>query len=343
LGLNYKLLPQITRAGQWFLASGIQEPSGGFARYYRTDVQHNAAISTEITGYGVSALVYLHSLTHDERYLETAENAARFLTAQALDPIAFEIEPAAFSFFFDCGIVARGLLAAWRATGIEEFLGAAATLGRAMERDFAAPSGEFHPAVSLPDKRPVECDPLRWSKNPGCYQLKSAMAWHDLAEATGDEGFREPYERVLEYSLRTCGDFLPGSPDRTKVVDRLHAYLYFMEGLLPCAAEARCAAALREGIERVAGLLREIAPEFERSDVYAQLLRLRLFAAPLDRAAARCEAARLTEFQSDAGGFYFGRKHGEFLPYINPWSTGFAVQSLAMWNDAHPPLRHLLI
>ena len=59
----------------------------------------------------------------------------------------------------------------------------------------------------------------------------------------------------------------------------------------------------------------------------------------LDRDRARFEAERLAEFQSAetdpqvAGGFWFGRKGEEMLPFINPVSTGFGLQALAMWND----------
>ena len=114
----------------------------------------------------------------------------------------------------------------------------------------------------------------------GCYQLKSAMAWWDLFEVTGDERFRAPYEQVLETSLATYRDFLPGHPERHKVMDRLHAFSYFLEGLLPRASfDPRCAAALADGIDMVAHHLRDIAPEFARSDVFAQLLRARLYAA----------------------------------------------------------------
>ncbi len=63
-------------------------------------------------------------------------------------------------------------------------------------------------------------------------------------EATGDARFREPYERRSTWSLRTWASFLPGHPEREQVMDRLHAFLYFLEGLLPRAGEPRCAAAL---------------------------------------------------------------------------------------------------
>jgi hypothetical protein len=349
------------RTGEWFLRSGIQQPNGGVSRYYLADACRNLPASTEITGYAASALVYLHSVTHDARYLPRALSAARYLT-RAWDPAAeampFELAPAGFAYFFDCGIVVRGLLAVWRATGEQEFLDAAVAVGDSMARDFASSAGDFHPILALPSKTPVARDPLRWSRTATCYQLKSAMAWWDLFEATGETRFTEPYERVLAASLRTYADFLPGHAERPKVMDRLHAFCYFLEGLLPRAAEARCAAALRDGIGRAACHLRAIAPEFERSDVYAQLLRARLYAdwlgaVPLDRPAAESEAAQLASFQAaDAdprinGGYWFGRKRAEPLPFINPVSAAFATQALELWEtsraggaQAH---RHLLI
>jgi hypothetical protein len=356
----------LSRAGEWFLRSGIQEPNGGVARYYRTDLERNHRVSAEITGYAASTFAYLHSVTGDERHLDRAVSAARFLARTAWDAAShtmpFEMDPPALTYFFDCGIVVRGLLSVWRATGEQEFLDVAAALGQSMAHDFASPDGDFHPVLSLPDKRPLQRDAGRWSRCPGCYQLKSAMAWWDLRGATGDAQFHEPYERVLEHSLRTCGGFLPGHPDRARVVDRLHAFLYFLEGLLPRAGAAGvpgpCAAVIREGIGRIAHHLREIAPEFERSDVYAQLLRMRLYAdwagvLPLDHRAAQLEAETLAGFQATGpdpridGGFCFGRKAGAWLPYLNPVSAAFALQTLELWDECRAgearPSRHLLI
>jgi uncharacterized protein YyaL (SSP411 family) len=335
------LLQSIARAGEWFLASGIQEPSGGVARYYRTDLERNAPVSTEITGYTASALVWLHSLTGDTRYLDRARTAARFLadtwnTAGGAMP--FELTTPAFSYFFDSGIIVRGLLAVWRLTGDPALLDAAAGIGRHMAADHAAADG-FHPILSLPAKQPIDRDPLRWSASTGCYQLKSAMAWLELACATSDAGFREHYDRVLDASLGSYTGFLPGHADRLRVMDRLHAFSYFLEGLLPVASDGRCRAALLDGIGRLAHHLHAISPDFERSDVYAQLLRVRILAdrigaVPLDRAAAEQEAARLIEFQANDGGWNFGFQSGEWLPYRNPVSTAFAIQALALWDGA---------
>lgn len=343
------MLPSISRAGEWFLNSGIQEPSGGVARYYRTDLARNAPVSTEITGYAASALVCLHRLTGQAAYLDRARAAARFLADtwnSSAGVMPFELGTPGFSYFFDSGIIIRGLLTVWRATGEAALLEAAAGIGRHMLADHGSADG-FHPILALPAKEPLPRDPLRWSASTGCYQLKSAMGWLELACATSAPAFREGYERVLEQSLAGYATFLPGHPERVPVMDRLHAFSYFLEGLLPSGDDPRCRPALCDGIQRLAGHLREIAPEFERSDVYAQLLRVRLFAdrqgfVPLDRDAAEHEASRLTEFQAEDGGWNFGRRAGEWLPYRNPVSTAFALQALAMWHGAPAGIADLI-
>jgi len=317
------------------------------SRYYRADLERHLPVSTEITGYTLSALLWLHDRTGEPAYLDRARAAARFL-CQTWDghamPFETELGPdGRFTYFFDNGIIVRGFLAAWRVTNGQEFLDVAVSLGRAMATDFAGHDGDYHPILTLPDKQPLPRDASRWSRDAGCYQLKSAMAWWDLAEATGEAHFRQLYEHVLEAALRNYGAFLPGHPDRLKVVDRLHAFLYFLEGLLPRAGEKRCSAALCHGIQRASQIVEETAADFERSDVYAQLLRIRVYAdwaaaTPLDTAAAHREAGRLAGFQTNsgdprvAGGFSFGRKAGEWLPYVNPVSTAFALQALALWD-----------
>lgn len=353
----------IFRASGWLLRSGIQGPEGGVARYYRSDLEKYHPISTEITGYVISTLLYLHAVTGENEYFEPALAAARFLTQRAWDGAAlpFELEPTPeghLAYFFDSGIVVRGLLSAWQATGDPEFLQTAAAVGTAMAADFASRNGGIHPILRLPEKEPLDYDPSRWSRSPGCYQLKAALAWWSLFEATGDPQFRAAYERVLASSLRTYGSFLPDDPDPRKIVDRMHAFLYFLEGLLPSAREKICAAALCWGIEHAGRQIEATAPTFERCDVYAQLLRLRIYAheagaVPLNVAAARREAAILEGFQAASpdpridGGFFFGRREGEWLPYINPVSTAFAVQALLLWekypNGGLAMQPHLLI
>jgi len=327
------------------LRSGIHESSGGVARYFRTDTNRNAAVSTEITGYAVSALAYLHSVTRAENegseYLDAARRAALYLTNDAWDAGShtFPFEPRSPSaYFFDVGIIARGLMAAWRATGDEAFRARAKEAALSLAFDFMG-DGCFYPVITLPEKQPLEQEP-RWSRKPGCYQLKSALAWLDDDEPQG----RRLFDEVLKYSLATHGSFLAEEQDREKQMDRLHAYCYFLEALLFVSEQDTAKQALRWGIDRVAELLREIAPEFERSDVCAQLLRVRLAAhysgvVAVDEGAAQEEATRAASYQVQSpdprldGGYWFGRKRGEMLPFMNPVSTAFCMQALEMWEQ----------
>jgi len=303
------------------------------ARYYRSDERRNAPVSNEITGYAAAALSFLGDL-------DAASRAAQFLRDRAWSASTntFPFEPdSALAYFFDIGIIVRGLLAVSRATGEESFRERAREAGLSLAFDFMG-DGAFHPVIRLPEKQPLAYEP-RWSRSPGCYQLKSALAWTEI----GEKSAARLYEAALQQSLATHHHFLQ-DPDREKLMDRLHAYCYFLEGLLAAADREPVRAALASGIERVATLLRDIAPQFERSDVCAQLLRLRLIAhhsagLPLDETAAGEEARRILSYQSPAGdphlrgGFWFGKKGDAMLPYMNPVSTAFAAQALALWQD----------
>jgi hypothetical protein len=341
----------IQAAGGWFLHSGIQEASGGVARYYRSDLGQNARVSTEITGYAVSTFLFLYARTGGgPAYLDAALRAARFLTRVAwnakLGTFPFELAnntaAPAFAYFFDCGIIVRGLLCAWRVAHETEFRDIAIAAGRAMLTDFPGHDG-IQPILALPDKRQLAWEP-RWSASPGCYQLKSAMAWHELFEVTGESAFLRGYEAALQAALENDRAFLAVDSDPQRIMDRLHAYAYFLEGLLPVLDRPACAQVFRDGVDRASRLLREIAPDFARSDVYAQLLRARLVGVacgvpPLDETAAAHEAEQAASFQiaSDdprvSGGFLFGRKQGAALPFVNPVSTAFCLQALAWWDD----------
>jgi len=341
----------LERAGRWFLESGIQEEHGGVARYYRIDLGRNNRISTEITGYSVSALVYLHQQTGEQKFLDAAIRAGRFLTGSAWDPtrqvFPFEWPPTATPeenrvYFFDGGIIIRGLLSLWRATQDQQYLICAADCGDGMARVHEH-AGEYAPILQLPDLNPLPYGGS-WSNNPGCYQLKSALAWRQLWEATGEPRFAQCFETALARALANDASFLPGTPERQRIMDRLHAYSYFLEALLSVADRPECLEALRAGIGKVAFYLRDVAPEFARSDVYGQLLRVRLFAdaqgaVPLDAAQAAEEAAAMGAFQLTStdkrldGGFCFGRRNGALTPHANPVSTAFCLQALAMWRQ----------
>ena len=320
----------LARAGRWLLDSGIQEPSGGVARFYRSEIGRNKPVSAEITGYATSALVYLFRITADEEFLERARKTARFLIDSLLGPVLstfpFEYpspspESRHHAYFFDCGIIIRGLLAVWRHTGEEQLLDIARAAAHGMIADFRS-GGDYHPIIDLPSKEPLPRTE-QWSRAPGCYQLKASLAWWDVADATGDNALRDAYLDMMNSALLTHAGYLPGTGDRNHVMDRLHPYCYFLEGLTPLLDRVECAKVYMQGIYSVSRYLREIAPSFARSDVYAQLLRARICGAPaigINVTAAAEEAAALAGFQAVSedpridGGFFFGRRAARCRP-----------------------------
>lgn len=341
----------LARAGQWYLRSGIQEPSGGVSRYYRAEFGKNLPVSTEITGYASKAFLFFFRTTGDSEYLDAANRAIHFLIDQAWDS-ALQIfpyehpSPSAESkhlaYFFDCGIIIRGLIAIWKETCEDRLIDFAGQAARGMSTFWSG--RDYHPILTLPDKKPL-LRTAQWSASPGCYQAKSALAWWELAEITGDEKLRQAYLDVIESGRHTFRGFLAGADERLKVMDRLHALSYFLEALSPLidsnSADSECVKVYREALTEAARWLRDLAPEFVRSDVYAQILRARVRAShviPLDRAAAQEEAAALVTFQAKSsdpridGGFLFGKRGEEFSPHVNPVSTVFAVQALEMWR-----------
>jgi len=339
------------RAARWFLDSGIQESGGGVARYYIASEGRNALVSTEITGYSVSSFLHLAEVLQEPDLRKAACHAANFLVsawdedAQAM-PFEWSSDgrdfPERHSYFFDCGIIVRGLLRLWRETGAVMYLERAMQIGESMRRDFMNAS-DIHPIIMLPGKKPVPRD-QRWSRSPGCYQLKSALAWRELLDATGQLRFEQAYDRALGYTMRNHAQFPFLEGDGPRVMDRLHAYCYFLEGLLPALEKPGVEAALREGITLTAQLLRRLRSHFERSDVVAQLLRLRLFSAaldvlPLDQQAAAEEASWIVlhQYQSSDeklnGAFCFGVREGQRLPFANPVSTAFCAQAISLWQE----------
>jgi hypothetical protein len=329
----------VEHAGCWFLHSGIQAASGGVARYYQADSETYRAVSSEITGYAASALLYFHARTGHAGFLDGGLRAARFLAHEAWDGngSVYPFEPGSDrAYFFDTGIIARGLLAAWRASGEAVFLERARQAALSLAFDFLG-EGCFYPVIALPEKQPLPEEP-RWSRRPGCYQLKAALVWRDL----DDPHAARMFETALAHALAGHERFLDGEPE--SLMDRLHAYCYFLEALLFAGERREARAALESGLARAADLLRRHAPEFERSDVNAQLLRVRLIAhhldlLALDEEAAHQEAERAASYFAGGGdprvrgGFWFGAKHGRILPFSNPVSTAFCAQALALWQD----------
>jgi hypothetical protein len=338
---------------RWLITSGIQSESGGVARYYLADDRRYRNTSTVNTGYFISALLKTNE-SGEKELLDHAVKAGRFLVEQAFDAnlelFCSEVgdagEPAAREArFFDCCIAARALLHLWQATSDPQFLDRAERCGVALRTRMSRVDGSFFPLLDLKSGEP-SAGTDSWSVEAEVYQLKSSLAFLELSEATGNREFDTSMQLMLNWCLKTHEGFVRGDDNPENIMDRLHAYCYFLEGLLPVATEdMKASHALQHGVLDVENFMREVTASYQRCDVVAQLLRLRLYAdrigiMELDFAEAEKEALALEQFQHQStdpkidGGFAFARRRGELTPHVNPATTAVAIQALAMWEQA---------
>jgi hypothetical protein len=338
---------------RWLITSGIQDESGGVSRYYVADDRRYQNTSTVNTGYYVSALLKANE-GGEKELLEHAVKSGRFLVEKAFDANLelFRVEVGADgegstreARFFDCCIAARALLHLWQATSDPVFLDRAERCGIAMRTRMSRVDGSFFPLLDLKSGEP-RAGTDSWSVEAEVYQLKSSLAFLELSDATGNREFDTSTQLMLNWCLKTHEGFVRGDDAPEDIMGRLHAYCYFLEGLLPVAAEVMKAShALQHGLLDVENLMREVAASYQRCDVVAQLLRLRLYAdrigaMELDFAEAEKEAQTLEQFQHQStdpkidGGFAFARRNGQLTPHVNPASTALAIQALAMWEQA---------
>ncbi len=340
-------------AFRWLLTSGIQDEQGGVARFYRSDTREYQGISPEITAYYISTLAK-SEIDDDGAILERALKSGRFLMENVFDHSS-ELFPYELSdpknpsaqqaFFFDCGIIVRSLLHLWQVTNEPGLLDCAERSGVALQTRLSRVDGSFFPIYDLSTGEALS-GTGNWSLKAEVYQLKVGLSFLELMEATGNREFESSMRSLLHWSLKRHEGFLPGDEDPEAIMDRMHAYCYFLEGLLPVAAEDMAASqALQHGILRVENLMDDLSRDYERCDVVAQTLRLRLYAdrmgmMELDFPRAESEAAALEGFQLQStdpnvdGGFAYARRGGQLTPELSPSTTAFAIQALNMWEQA---------
>ncbi len=350
--LNLPMDSCIHSAWQWLSRSGIQNASGGVARFYGADSQEYRDVSTQSTAFFISTFLRLGDYPEGSPPAE-ALHAGGFLLDRAFhrskELFAHEVyvednSPSACAYFLGCSIIIRSLVDLWKATKEPAYLECAERCGFALQNRMSRMDGSFFPVYDFARDMPID-EGETWSTQAEVYQLKASFALQELTEATGLYEFAAMSDPLRRWCLKRHEGFVPDFGDPQERMSRLHAYCYFLEGLLQEAShDAECSRALQWGILRVETLIEEIGPEFQHSDVLAQLLRLRFYAdtfgvLEIDRATVESEVAALIEFQQQStddtvdGGFAFARRGTELVHHINPVSTVLALQALTMWES----------
>lgn len=370
---------QAARAAErWILDSAVQVRAGklrgAFNAWYDLETGGFQYVYPEITGYGITNLLYFNSLEHDRKLVARAELAGDWVIRRAMHPCG-GIRPRdhydrreralVFSFerqlvvTFDSGMVLFGLTNLFEATGKKGYLAAARRVGDFIARKAQRRDGSLY-ACFNPVSRTWIDKPDKWSTQSGSYHAKVAMGLLHLARLTGERLYRDSAVGVCEWSLKTqkpSGRFVSW---RTENATHQHPHLYSAEGLIWAGLELERPDFISAAVRAVEWSLSEqdqtgglpcavgdrgLRNPHQRSDTLAQCLRLAAIFRARGLAPKTWEPKlaklekRLLSLQRlsrpHAGAFRYGEEmSGERREHLNYWCTAFAQQALRMREDA---------
>jgi len=366
----------IDDAKKWLLFSGIQNLDssssafGAFSAWYDGNNKRYSFAYSEITGYGISTLLYLYKLKPDFLLIERAKLAADWLMSTAWDSkyggFRCRYDHSTNSFnervcSFDAGMVLPALVNLYRETKDTKYLKGAMQTADWLVKTMQKEDGSFYVRI-LTDSGEFIDKPEKWSTQSGSYHAKISIGLSYLFNVTKKAAYRESAVKICNWSLNLQfpdGRFIT---NRQSNETHLHPHCYSAEGLLVTGTILRkkryvdsAASALRF-IQchqlRSGGIPRTYVngkPSTDESvDILSQAIRLWIL---LSRAKRRLEGKsalakaieRLASFASprgdshSKGGFTYGHTdEGVYADHVSSWGTMFAIQALGVYMRKRP-------
>lgn len=357
-------------AAKWVLESGIQnvsgdvKTSGGFNGWFDVNSGSYPFIYSEITGYGMSSLIYLKGAYNSDVFLERAKLAAKWIINNAITPEGGVLTKYYYArgaaddgykfenrnvFAFDAGVVLYGLCNVALETNDEDTKKNCHKIAEFLVNNMLKKNGEFHAAWNLKSNEPLN-DESKWSTRSGSYHAKIALGMIKMHEMTGESVYEKAAEAVCEAAVKSQkedGRFVTHGNST-----HLHPHCYSAEGLLYAGKKLGRKDFLESSLKATEWALRAQKENggipflfengfvhYERTDVLAQVLRLgsvfmaeRLLAAShnMDRLRNRLAGFQVNEGQQ-AGGIEFGYDFdGIRKSHLNSWCTMFSMQAFRM-------------
>lgn len=344
---------------KWLLKSGIQSEDGGFYAWQDVDSETHSYLYSEITGYAITIMCFLHSITKDPVFMTGARHAAQWILQNALHPEGGVLTRSyvnnpddhyAFErgniYSFDSAMAAFGMLKLYRITADEEYLACAEKIINFLNSRMLKPEGGYYPIFDTKKGQPYE-DMNKWSTQSGSFHCKLALCLCELSGIKKEVSYMESASRLIKSSLGNFyknGRFITNMADNTS---HLHPYSYTLEGMLYYTRLSkdgshedtiRSAFSWMAGLQekdggfptQVSGDKKRIIP-YQRCDIQAQVLRLSYFMkSDIDREMLVERFLGLQNMEGDyKGGFLFGfDEKGSFLNHCNAWCSMFALQAL---------------
>ena len=258
---------EATGLAKWILYSGIQKErgdsgiqpdhqSGGFYSWYNMQKQTYPFVYSEITGYGITTLLFLKQFSADSKsditefnelssfLCEKAKNAADWIITHALDmsggvytrQYTDSSESEQFYSFtrgnilaFDTGMVLFGMASLYEQTKDQRYRSACVKMADFLislqKRD-----GSLYAYYNPETKEKFDIED-KWSNQSGSYHAKTGMGLWATFAITGDECYKESAIRLCDYALtnqKPEGRFVTSRKDHST---HQHPHSYAAEGL----------------------------------------------------------------------------------------------------------------
>ncbi|MCK5450137.1 MAG: glycoside hydrolase family 88 protein [Candidatus Omnitrophica bacterium] len=366
----------ITMAKKWVMDSGIQNDKGynrgGFNSWFDLETEEYPYVYSEITGYGITTLLFLHRF-FTGNFVERSVLAADWLLVNALHECGGvktrqyqhdmeESESYSFEsgniYAFDNGMVLYGLVNLYKECGEKKYLEFAKKIADFLIRTMQKEDGLFYASYN-PETEEKEDVFLKWSSQSGSYHAKLALGFTDLFDVTKDDVYKDAVMKLCYASLKfqdSNGRFITSHEDEST---HLHPHAYSAEGLLYAgiyfgneefilSAEKAVVWALNNQ-RQDGGIPKKYNNgnfvELYRTDILSQILRLALVLQKLGRLDKKYVQSikklreKLITFQysgddSQSGGFYYGfTLDGAKKKHINSWCSMFALQALILYES----------
>lgn len=353
-------------AKNWLLDSGIQnlkgEHKGAFNSWFNINTKGYPYAYSEITGYGITTLLHLHSINKEEIFLERAKLAADWLINKATHKSggilcryfydkeefmgSFENEEI---FLFDVGMVLNGITNLHDITKDEKYLTYSKNLADFILK-MQKKDGSFYAVYNGKDESKID-DGEKWSTQSGAFHNKLSIGLLKLYDITKDEKYKESAINICDCSLKFLqedGRIITFS----KTGDSLfHPHCYATEGLYVAGKylnnekylefSKKATEYLFNNQKENGGIPQMFKDgqfiEHERSDILAQTLRIGILHS-IEKEKLDKLKNKLLEFQNlneeQKGGFRYGfDDQGNKYEHLNSWCTMFALQALTLYEE----------
>lgn len=362
---------QIKDLENWIINSGIQNTQGekkhlgGFNSWFNLDFQEYPFIYTEITGYGITLLLFLYELDQNKIFLQKAQLAGDWIINCALHSSGGVYTRSYYQndllnndysfengnlYTFDTGMVLFGILKLYKFTKNEIYLEISKRMVDfilKMQKD----NGGFFSFYNPKNNQKYDNDD-KWSNQSGAYQSKILMGLYDFYEISHDEKIKLLIIKSCEFALQfqeLDGRFITQRKNGSSL---LHPHCYAVEGLFYCGLKMNEQKFIDSAIKGIQwsfsnqmenGGIPQLFHEgsfikFERTDILAQVLRMGLFINHHSKKEIIIKEKlerlrnRILEFQNKdeihKGGIKYGYENdGSLHNHVNSWCSFFSLQA----------------